>query len=363
MVTLPRNAQLWLPGYVKSRVRQAFGRRPAGRGRVWLAIADHWEPFYMKPTEEAARERVSLWARHWPEIARRHADSAGRHPKYSFFYPQEEYRPEFLDALAEFQRAGIGDVEIHIHHDGEGEQNFVDRMSGFIEALHTRHGLLRVRDGQIRFGFIHGNWALDNSRPDGRWCGLNNEISLLAKMGCYADFTMPSGSSPTQARMVNEIYWATDDPQKPRSYDSGVRVEAGRSGSGDLLMIPGPLCLRWRRGLPPRMDTGEIASYDLPDAYRVSRWLDVAPRVGNDLFIKLFTHGTQERHSSALLLKGGLDELFRSTAEQCRRRGYEYYFCSAWEMRLAVEQAWKEADTAAAITGQENSHGRQIVSR
>ena len=38
-----------------------------------------------------------------------------------------------------------------------------------------------------RFGFIHGNWCLDNSRADGRWCGLNNELILLRELGCYAD--------------------------------------------------------------------------------------------------------------------------------------------------------------------------------
>jgi hypothetical protein len=362
MIRLPRNAQLWLPGYIKSRARRIFTRPPAGQGRVWLAIADHYEPYYQRPDDATARARVALWTKYWPEIARRHTDSAGRHPKYNFFYPQEEYRPELLDALAEFRAAGTGEVEIHIHHDGEGEQDFIDRMSGFIEALHERHGLLRKRGGRIQFGFIHGNWALDNSRPDGRWCGLNNEITLLRDLGCYADFTMPSGSSPTQARTVNTIYWATDDPMRPRSYDYGEAIRPGRSSSGDLLMIPGPFCLRWRRGLPPRMDSGEIASYDPPSAYRVKRWLDTAPGIGNDIFIKLYTHGTQERHSTELLLNGGLDRLFRFTAEVCRGRGYQYFFCSTWEMRLAVEAAWKE-DTAAIIQNQEDCNGRQIVSR
>ena len=53
--------------------------------------------------------------------------------------------------------------------------------------------------GELRFAFIHGNWSLDNSRPDGRWCGLNNELILLRELGCYADFTLPSAPSDTQA--------------------------------------------------------------------------------------------------------------------------------------------------------------------
>ena len=173
-----------------------------------------------------------------------HYDSAGRPPQYTFFYPQEEYLPELLDPLAEITREGLGDVEIHLHHDGEGERDFVDRMEGFKEALHNRHGLLRKTDGQISFAFIHGNWALDNSHPEGRFCGLNNEIVLLKQLGCYADFTLPSAPSPTQTSIVNTVYWATDDPLKPKSHDTGVPVTPGKKQTGDLLMVPGPLGFR-----------------------------------------------------------------------------------------------------------------------
>ena len=335
-ITLPRNAQLWLPGYIANRL--AARRVPSG-GRVWVTIADHWEPYWLRPSDEVAAERVAVWVKHWPGIARRHADSDGRPPQYTFFYPQEEYRPQFLDALAEMKEAGIADVDVHIHHDGEGQQNFLDRMSGFIETLVNRHGLLRMANGRPVFGFIHGNWALDNSRPDGRCCGLNNEITLLRDLGCYADFTMPSASSPTQSRTVNTIYWATDDPLKPRSYDYGVAVKPGAPGSGDLLMIPGPLGLRWAGRLVPRTETGELACWDLPTAHRVDRWLDLAPRIGSDIFIKLFAHGAQERHSSKLLLEGGLDRLFTLLDEGCRRRAYRLRYVSAWEMRQAVDAA------------------------
>ena len=48
---------------------------------------------------------------------------------------------------------------------------------------------------------------------DGRWCGLNNEIGLLCRLGCYADFTFPSAPSETQPAMVNAIYYSRDDPR------------------------------------------------------------------------------------------------------------------------------------------------------
>jgi len=333
-LTLPRNAQIWLPGLLAWRWRTR-GARPVRR--VLLTIADHFEPFWHRAEEATARERVSLWRRRWPEIAARHHDSAGNPPCYTFFYPQEEYRPFLLDPLAEMVQSGIADVEVHIHHDGEGERDFLERMSGFIESLHQRHGLLRRQGGKLAFGFIHGNWALDNSRPDGRWCGLNNEISLLRGLGCYADFTMPSAPSPTQARLVNTIYWATDDPARPKSYDSGRPVAPGNGRRGDLLMVPGPLALNWKRPgrLVPAVETGELACYAQPSVQRVRLWLDHAPRIGDTLFLKLFTHGAQEKNS-AVLLAGGLDSLYTLIKAECDSRGVGLYWASACRMAEAI---------------------------
>jgi hypothetical protein len=96
----------------------------------------------------------------------------------------------------------------------------------------------------------------------------------------------------------------------------------------------------------PRTETGELASYDLPTAYRVGRWLDLAPRIGNEIFIKLFAHGAQERHSSSLLVDGGLDRLFTLLSEGCRRRGYGLRYVSTWEMRQAVDAAVSSSDAS-----------------
>ena len=340
---LTRNAHLWFPGYVKARLRQ---RESPPIKRVWLTFADHFEPLWNGADEETARRRVELWRKRWPEIAARHRDSAGRPPQYTFFYPQEKYRPDLLSMLAEMVESGIADVEVHIHHDGEGERDFVDRIRSFTETLHQRHGLLRKHDGKIAFGFIHGNWALDNSLPNGRWCGLNNEISLLRELGCYADFTLPSAPSPAQTRIVNTIYWATDDPERPKSHDTGVPVTAGGPISGDLMMIPGPLGFNWRgrrRALFPRTETGELAVYDPPTRHRSRLWLRFAPRLAGNIFIKLFIHGAQERHSDALL-NGGLDLVLESLQAECAERRCELYFVSAWEMWRTIDALRRKED-------------------
>lgn len=330
MFKLLRHAELWLPSYASSRLRHSAESQPAHK--IFVMLGDHFEPFWQTQDFALAARRMRMWRTQWPAVAERAVrDSAGRKPKHTFFFPAEEYRAEFLDQLAEMAQQGIGDVEVHIHHGGESRQSYIDALSAYLECLHDRHGLLHLVDGKRAFGFIHGNWALDNSHPDGLFCGIDHEIRLLKELGCYADFTMPSGNSPTQSRIVNQIYWVTENFPGKKSYDRGVRAMAGQGRQGELLMISGPLGLRWRERLRPRLETGEVAGYDLPSAYRTQRWFDLAPRLGDSLFLKLYTHGTQERNASPLL-DGALLQLYQTIAAEARRRGMEYYFVSAWEM-------------------------------
>src|SRR5512143_1074733 len=330
-----RNAHLWLPGYLRDRLRR---RAEAPARTVWVTIADHFEPLWQKSCEKVASERVASWRQAWPAISARHQDSTGRTPQYGFFYPEEEYRPELLEPLAEMARLGIADVEVHLHHDNDTGPAFVEKVSRFTQALHTRHGLLRKHDGRLAFGFIHGNWALDNGRPDGRWCGVNDEISLLRDLGCYADFTMPAAPDPSQGGLVNTIFRVTDDPSRPRSYATGMPVLSGTPAVGDLTLIPGPLGVLWHPEgrWKPRLDTGELASYARPTLERIRLWLSVAPRIAEHSFVKLFAHGAQENNAAALL-GGDLDRLFDGLRQVASEAGTQLRYVTAWEMWRAVE--------------------------
>lgn len=269
-------------------------------------------------------------------------------PRYTFFYPVEQYHPELMEELAQMARQGIADVEVHIHHDREGRDDFVRRLRTFCDALITRHGLLRKIDRQTRFGFIHGNWALDNSLPGGLCCGLNDEITILRDLGCYADFTMPAGPCQSQARTLNTIYWCTDDPLRPKSYDRGTAVREGRGQAGDLLIVPGPLGLRWKGQALPRMETGELAAYDPPTVYRARRWFDLAPQIGEHAFLKLYTHGAQDSNLK-LLLNTGLCDLFSVVEHEAARRAVKVHYVSAWQMYLAIESISQGRDPLATL--------------
>jgi hypothetical protein len=140
-------------------------------------------------------------------------------------------------------------------------------------------------------------------------------------------------------RQVNQIYWAIDDPARPRSHERGPVVRAGVWEPRDLLMIPGPIGVRWGEGrFLARLEAAELAARDGATEPRVRGWLELAPRIGADVFLKLHTHGAQVSNTAALL-GGALDHTFRLLCAECRRRQIELHYVTAWEMRQAVERA------------------------
>ena len=267
-----RNMHFWLANYLRRQ-------RPSPRRNtvVYVAVADHYEPYGGNAPREVAHRRLKRWMETYPAIAAEHRDSVGRTPCHTFFYPIEEYDPEVLDALADLSRRGFGDVDVHYHHDNDTAEGLRAALLGFTKTLRERHGLLREPDesGLVPYTFVHGNWALDNSRPDGRWCGVDNELSVLVETGCKADFTLPSAPSDTQTSKINSIYFARGCAGKRKQHDTGRDLEVGQWGAPDeLLLVQGPLGLNWRRrklGLVPKIENAEISADAPPTAQLLLR--------------------------------------------------------------------------------------------
>lgn len=284
--------------------------RRAGETHLILAIADHHEPDADRASSAQALDRVAHWVEHYPKTLGDFRDADGYAPRHTFFYPVEVYEPSHIDALAGLCRRGFGEVEIHLHHDGDTPDSLRAILSEAVDRLHRDHGLLgRHRDtGAVGYAFVHGNWALNNARSDGRWCGVDDEIRVLIETGCYADFTYPSAPSPTQPPMVNVPYRATSHAHRPRGHDRGVPVGSGRLAPADsLVLIPGPLALNWserRKGVFPRLENACIQASQPATGARVESWLNARIRVPARpewYFVKLHAHGATERDRDSLI--------------------------------------------------------------
>ncbi len=339
-----RSMDRWLPGYLRSVLRRP--RHSGGTRHLLLCLADHYEPFQGGSDLESAREQVACWQEGLPRVQEGFRDSGGFSPRHTFFYPQEDYQSEIVDRIAGMCHAGHGELEVHLHHHDDTPDGFREKLVTFRDVLHRKHGALGTdASGGARYAFIHGNWALCNSRPDGEHCGVDAELGILQDTGCYVDMTFPSAPSPTQPRTVNEIYYAQDRAQGPGGGDAGVSVTVGRTDTPGLLMIQGPLALNWgwrKYGVLPRLENADITAANPPTRNRALLWARQAIHVrgcSDWAFVKIHTHGCDPRHRDALLGEG-LKSLYRVLAEEFMgESGWAFHYVSAREMANLVHAA------------------------
>ena len=350
-VRLPAAMDLWLPSYLR-RFRRRRARRSGEPPHLLLCVADHYEPKRAKAAPAVADARVQRWVENYPRLFGNFRDSDGRPPRHTFFFPEEEYELTHLDSLTGLCRSGFGEVEIHLHHDRDTAAGLRAKLEGFKRTLVERHGqLARNRaTGDVAYGFIHGNWALDNSHPDGRWCGVDNELDVLRETGCYADFTMPSAPNRAQTRIANSIYYAAGVPGRSKSHDSGVEVGRGPVPDRGLMLVQGPLLLNWKsrkRGLLPRVENGCLQGNQPPTPERLDLWLKArigVPSRPDWTFVKLHTHGAWEPNEPVLLgepMARLHRELARRAAEDPQ---FHFHYVTAREMynlARAAEAGWQ----------------------
>jgi hypothetical protein len=287
----------------------------------------------------------------YPRLFGRFRDSDGRPPRHTFFFPIDEYDPSHVDRIAGLCRQGYGEVEIHHRHDGDTAESLRQRLLEFRDRFHRQHGILPThrRSGEVKYGFVHGNWALCNSRPDGRWCGVNDELTVLRGTGCYADFTLPSFPSATQTRKINSIYYATSQPECPRSHDRGIDVGTKGRPEDSLLLIQGPLVFNWasrKVGIVPRVENGNLQMGQVPTMRRLDLWLKARvqlPSRPDWFFVKLYTHGATERNQTVVLDEPAVrfHEALAHRAQQDPQ--FHFHYVTAREMYnlvRAAEDGW-----------------------
>lgn len=343
-----KNVHLWIVPFIFQTLNPVrhLNKRRAKRGIVYVifGVMDHFEPVSEGSSPDEERERMAAWLTAYPKAASRHRDSTGGCPKHTWFFPVENYRKEYLDQLSKLCEGGYGEVEMHLHHRDDDSQNLRFTLRAAVENF-ARHGALVTLSGRDpHYAFIHGNMALDNSRTSPEWCGVNNELRILAETGCFADFSLPTAPCESQTRKINSIYYAIDDPTHPKSHNTGKDVVAGRPGTGDLLLIQGPLGFNWRSrrfGILPRIENGEISGQNPATrariGYWVGRWIHVKGRP-EWVFVKVHCHGAENRDFDALLGTGA-DELFSTLEGMYGSGNYRLIYVTAREMFNIVKAA------------------------
>jgi hypothetical protein len=290
------------------------------RGPVHLifALADHFEPAIdpedgqkRVPRSEQER-RVESWMREYPKIADHWRDHDGRPLVHTYFYPAEQYDQGLLEMLADHCHAGWGEVEVHLHHGiphPDTAENTRRVLTEFRDRLAFRHRCLALREGSARpsYAFVHGNFALANS-ANGRFCGVDSEMQILAETGCYADLTMPSGFwHPAQTEKINSVYECALPLDQAAPHRQGHDLAAGRVPKTFPLIVQGPLVTDLRRTLRsvrPTLENGAITGTNPATVHRLSLWKQAQVRVlgrPDWLFIKLHCHSMDPNQKDAVI--------------------------------------------------------------
>jgi hypothetical protein len=334
---------LWVPGYM---ARKRIPPDYEGKTHIMLAVCDHFEPYHQTDgSQKEALRRLDCWQTAFPKIQEGLLDADGNLPRHTFFFPVEQYDREVVAKLAELCQGGGGEAEIHLHHEGDTADSLKNQLEKGRDLL-ASHGLLGISSGGSPvYGFVHGNWALCNSHPEGRACGVDNELSVLKDTGCYADFTMPSAPDRCQSRKTNAIYYSKDIGL-PRAHDKGEDVRVGGSTPEDsLLLVQGPLCFNWYRrkvGILPRVENADLTGANPPTFDRFRLWKKARVHVSGRpdwIFIKLHTHGCKPSNMN-MLLGEPMKHFYQSLVTSCSGSSApSIHFVTAREMANIIHAA------------------------
>jgi hypothetical protein len=333
----------WLPSYAWQRfVRRA----PDGPVHLIVSLADHFEPAIV-PSDGRARapyteqeRRLERWCREYPKLVDSLRDSDGQPFKHTYFYPAEQYDRDLIERLAEHCHAGWGEVEIHLHHGVKAPdtaENTRRQLLEFRDALAHRHGCLSYLNGSgtPQYAFVHGNFALANSNQ-GRGCGVDSEMQVLADTGCYADMTLPAAAfHPAQTGKINSLYECNPPLDEKFSHYNGPDLKSGHAPQTFPLMVQGPLMLDFTSpGRRVGIENGALTGPNPPSLRRLRLWKQAGISVQGRpdwLFIKLHCHSMDPTQEAAVL-GGPMQKFLRELVEGAKQRQEIVHFASSREM-------------------------------
>jgi hypothetical protein len=335
--------QKWLPSFLSGWIQG----RPVP-AHILFCMADHFEPGTGGVSPIVERERMELLQREYPTTVKGHQDCGGNVPRRTWFFPSHYHRRGNLRDLVQMCEQGFGEIELHLHHGKTcpDTEEHLERTIRLCLDDYSKFGIFGTEGGRKRYGFIHGDWALANSRKDGQYCGVNNEIDVLCRTGCYADFTMPSATLECNPTQINAIYYARNDPHKRVPYNRGVHAKKGVNGEPGLLIVQGPLHPWFVRRSPlgfraftDAVSTGKPGTPRKVDCW-VATWIHVK-RKRDWVVIKVSTHGAVD---SDVVLGDAMSQTFEYLERKYNTGDYRLHYVTAPELYNIIKAAEDGAD-------------------
>jgi hypothetical protein len=327
-----RNAQGWVPHYLHDIVAGRHVSDSIGEATdlVFVFVDHHEHPF----PEAEARASAQSWMRDYRKTVGGITDDYGRPFQYTWFYPFDGGRtPVALLDVNDLVYDGLGEIEFHWHNNEVSNEQFnpnLKRGIAFFQGIGAMRGY--GPEGRTAFGYIAGNWALDNGLK--RKPGASRELDHLKAAGCYADFTF-SNTSISQPPIYSSIYYAQDD-DRAQSYDHGTPARVGARGQG-FMIFEGPSSIDLKRRT---IELGIAEAWYGSDwDHRVSEWFENAPIVQGRpqwRFVKVYTHGVQSRE---MILSEKFRRLPLALKAFAKQRGVRLHFATAREAYNMVRAA------------------------
>jgi hypothetical protein len=324
---------IWLLHYIK-KISKKTDLLDYHEKHVIFLMCDHFEP--SRYDKDQAAVKVKDWCEKYASAASRHQDSDGVHPKHSWFYRFDFPSDDCLNVVADLCFRSLGEIEFHLHHGYDTPSDFSRKIDEGVDWFQSYGAMVSIGENPLtNFAYIAGNWALDNGRREPQFSGVDNEIKLLSKYNCYADFTFPAFGVNSQPRICNDIYYAIDNG-RAKSYDTGKLSYVGFSGDYDLMIFQGGLYIDWKKAII------EFSAYESYCPYYEGRedyWLKSNIHIAGRpewIFIKLHTHGMQ---SKSVFESEVLDNLFSSIESKYTQNGMCLHYVTAREAYNIVKAA------------------------
>ena len=138
---------------------------------------DHFEP--SRKEGKLGVRKVSDWCKDYKEIAKFHFDSNGIFPQHTWFYRYDYKNDECIRILSEYVYEDLGEIEFHLHHGYDTLSSFGQKLRDGLLWFNKVGAMVSAEEKpQKYFGYVAGNWALDNGRRNPSMSGVNTELSV-----------------------------------------------------------------------------------------------------------------------------------------------------------------------------------------